>query len=146
MPGRFTTFLLLVALCLAVPACTRERSRAVSEEELDPEETPRDYREMLARARTKQSPALILSDLEQAVSRFRYELARLPTNLLEVVNRGYLSGVPTAPAGMAFTYDPVHGNVGLAELPDGSGIQLPSDITNLTPVRLQDVSLPVNPN
>ncbi len=136
----------LLAACLLAPACSRERSRAVDADESDAAaEGPRDYREMLSRARAKNSDVQILNDLENAIQRFQYELARLPTNLSELVGRRYIENIPPPPRGRAYTYDPVHGNVGIADLPDDSGIQLPSEATNAAPVRLQDVPLPEQP-
>ena len=146
MRGAFQIFLLAVLLCALLPACSRERSRTVSEEDTDTAlEGPRDYREMLARARSKQNTAQNLEAMENAIHRFQSELARLPTNLLELTARGFLPTIPEAPRGQAYSYDPVHGNVKLLDLPDGSGIQLPPESTNLSPVRLQDVMLPTMP-
>ena len=146
MRGAFQIFLFAVFLCALLPACSRERSRTVSEEEAEAAlEGPRDYREMLARARSKQNAAQNLEDMENAIHRFQFELARLPTNLLELKVRGFLPTIPEPPRGQAYSYDPVHGNVKLLDIPDGSGIQLPPESTNLTPVRLQDVMLPTMP-
>lgn len=146
MRGSSIAIWLLAVACGVTVACTRERSRTVSAEENDAAaEGPRDYREMLTRARLKQSTALILSDMETAIHRFQFELARLPTNLHELVGRGYLPEIPAPPPGQTYSYDPVHGNVSMAEIPDGSGIQLPAEITNATPVRLQEVPLPEMP-
>jgi hypothetical protein len=137
---------LLAVLALGVVACTRERSRTVSEEEAEEAaEGPRDYREMLDRARAKQTSAQMLSVLEDGIQRFQMELARLPTNLAELRNRGFVTEIQNPPPGQAYTYDPVHGNVGLLDVPDNSGIHLPPESTNLAPVRLQDVSQPVTP-
>lgn len=136
---------LSAALCGGAAACSRERSRAVPDEERASMEGARDYREMLVRTRSRVNAATALNDLEDAVQRFQSELARLPTNLNELVGRRYLAGIPAPPPGSTYTYDPVHGNVGLTEIPDGSGIQLPAEVTNLTPVRLQDFPLPAGP-
>ncbi len=132
-------------LC-TTPACTRQRSRVVSAEEQDETaEGQHDYKEMLARARSKQSAASILSDLENAIARFQYETSRLPTNLNELIGRKYLATLPTPPHGQGYVYDPVHGNVSLAEMADDSGLSLPTEATNLAPIRLQDVQLPARP-
>ena len=139
-------------LCLSAVAivgalsCTRERSRAITEEESGAAmEGPRDYREMLSRVRTKQSQAQTLEQLEEGIQAFQLHFARLPTNLVELIARGYVKNIPDPPPGKGYTYDPVHGNVGLMDLPDSSGIQLPPESTPATPVRLQEVSLPQAP-
>ena len=143
--AKLTAGLLLAVLC-TTPACTRERSRLISEAEQDAaNEGPRDYKEMLARARSKQSAASILSDLENAIARFQYDTSRLPTNLNELVGRNYLRVLPTPPHGQGYVYDPIHGNVNLAEMADDSGLTLPGEATNLAPIRLQDVQLPARP-
>jgi len=145
MQARLPLLLLVLAVYSGAIGCSRERSRAIPEEERAATEGSRDYREMLVRTRTKVSAATVLNDLEDAVRRFQSELARLPTNLNELVTRRYLAGIPAPPPGSTYTYDPVQGNVGLAEIPDGSGIQIPAEVTNLTPVRLQEVPLPAGP-
>ena len=146
MLGAYLTAGLLLALLCTTPACTRERSRVVSAEEQDAaSEGPRDYKEMLARARSKQTTASILSDLENAIARFQYDTSRLPTNLNELVGRKYLNTIPTPPHGQGYVYDPIHGNVSLTEMADDSGLSLPGEATNLAPIRLQDVQLPARP-
>ena len=62
---------LLMITALLVVGCRRERSRVMGgEEQQDVMEGPRDYREMLERARAKQSVAGIQTELEQAVAGF----------------------------------------------------------------------------
>ncbi len=137
---------LLMITALLVVGCRRERSRVMGgEEQQDVMEGPRDYREMLERARAKQSTASILSDLENAIARFQYDTSRLPTNLNELVGRKYLNTIPTPPHGQGYVYDPIHGNVSLTEMADDSGLSLPGEATNLAPIRLQDVQLPARP-
>lgn len=137
---------LLMITALLVVGCGRERSRVLGgEEQQDVMEGPRDYREMLERARTKQSVAGIQTELEQAVARFRHARSRLPTNLYELLSSGVMTQMPEPPPGQVYSYDPVHGNVGIIPVPDGSGIALPAEMTNVTPVRLQEVPLPVMP-
>jgi len=108
-------------------------------------ESPHDYREMLDRARSKQTEASLRTDLEQAVAEFRQKRSRLPTNLYELISSGVMTEIPKPPEGKAFSYDPVQGNVGLMPAPDGSGIELPDDMTNVAPVRLENVPLPDMP-
>lgn len=84
------------------------------------DETPKDYREALERVRNRQDPVQTLQVLEDAIRRFQSEVARLPTNLFELVQRNYLPEAKQAPDGYAFSYDPVHGNVSLvAVTPEG---------------------------
>lgn len=137
---------LLMITALLIVGCRRDRSRVLGgEEQQEVMEGPRDYREMLERARAKQSVADIQTELEQAVARFRHTRSRLPTNLYELLSSGVMTRMPEPPPGQVYSYDPVHGNVGLIPAPDGSGIALPAEMTNVAPVRLQEVPLPVMP-
>jgi hypothetical protein len=146
MRGIHHLSVLLVLTALLVVGCRRERSRVMGgEEQQEVMEGPRDYREMLERARAKQSVASVQTELEQAVARFRHTRSRLPTNLYELLSSGVLTRMPEPPPGQIYSYDPVHGNVGFIPAPDGSGIALPAEITNVAPVRLQEVPLPMMP-
>lgn len=139
-------FTCLTLALLAAGGCRQERSRIMSDDEQqEAMEGPRDYREMLNRARAKQSEADIRTELEQGVARFRHARSRLPTNLYELLSSGIMTRMPEPPPGQVYTYDPVHGNVGLAATPDDTGLALPAGITNETPAHLQNVPLPAMP-
>jgi len=143
--GRVTAILSVLA-AISLAACARERSRAVSDEEYDAAaEGPRDYRQMLDRARERQGETTLLTKLQDAVERFQFDLARLPTNLTELVAQRYLDRIPPPPSGMAFSFDPVHGNVSLVAMPDAAGVQLPADFTNATPATIKPIALPAPP-
>jgi hypothetical protein len=49
--------------------------------------------------------AAVLNELTQAVRKFGVEQRRVPKSLEEVAARGYLSGVPPAPAGKKYVID-----------------------------------------
>ena len=49
--------------------------------------------------------ATVLNELTQAVRKFGVEQRRVPKSLEEVAARGYLSSVPSAPAGKKFVID-----------------------------------------
>lgn len=137
-----TATLVCALACTALgAACTRERSRAVEPAEESASE-PRDYRGMLERARTRQGEAQMMADLEGGIQRFQTSVARLPTNLQELVVFGFLQQIPDPPAGMAYSYDPLHGNVRLIPIPVDGMPQLPTAFSNETRARLIDVGLP----
>lgn len=138
-PMSATMACLLVASALGA-GCTRERSRAV--EPVEETSEPRDYRGMIERARTRQNDTQLMADLEAGIARFQTSVARLPTNLQELVIFGFMTGIPDPPPGMAFSYDPVHGNVRLLTVPVEGVPQLPTDFTNETRAKLIDVALP----
>lgn len=130
---------LAVALALAA-GCARERSRVVESDDERAEE--RDYRSMLDRARSRQTAAQALAAIEEGIQRFQFDLARLPTNLYELVAQGYLKDLATPPPGQAYSYDPVHGNVRLVSVADDPGVSLPDGLTNENRARLIEVNLP----
>lgn len=135
-----TTALVLVALAWVASACTRERSRAVQEEDMNG--GARDYREMLAQVRERQQDEQVLVQIRQAIERFQFNLARMPTNLHELLVLGYLDEAPQPPRGQAFTYDPIHGNVRLITTDDSGAPVLPESVNNESRARLIEVNLP----
>lgn len=144
-PAKLLIALACFTAAILPSACSPRRSRAVIDEEEQAAAGPRNYKAMLVQARERQVQIRLVEDLETAIAKFQFELARLPTSLVEVVARGYLPDLPKPPLGTAYSYNPVHGNVGLVAVPDPSGLELPSDATNEAPVRLQEVPLPLAP-
>lgn len=132
---------LAVVLVVAATACTRERSRAVDSEPAAVN-ADRNYRDMLDRMREKQTADQLIGAVEAGIERFQFDLARLPTNLTELVALGYVAKIEEPPAGFAYVYDPVHGNVSLTPVDPGTGIQLPPELTNENRATLIDVNLP----
>ncbi|HMP75046.1 MAG TPA: hypothetical protein PKE12_02000 [Kiritimatiellia bacterium] len=137
MKGRQTATLLALAAALAGAACSRERTRVI-EEPAAPREDPRDYKGMLERVRNRQGPVQAQQELEDAIRRFQHDLARLPTNLMELVSRRYMPELKPAPEGHAYSYDPVHGNVAVVPVtPDGL-YRLPAQVTNQTRLPMRE--------
>lgn len=89
---------------------------------------PRDYRAMLQRVRAKQEERNGLEEIQKAVSAFQMRIGRLPTELIELVERGILPSMPRPPLEMRFVYDHIKGNVTLAPLPNAIGTP-PSNVT-----------------
>lgn len=135
-----TALSILAGTLLLGTGCARERSRAVEAEAAGAPE--RDYRGMLDRARERQSSDQLIATVERSIERFQFDLARLPTNLAELVALGYLPEIQLPPDGSAYAYDPVHGNVSLTPVDPSSGVQLPPEITNENRATLIDVNLP----
>ena len=109
---RFAPLLGLVVV-LAVVACSQERSRAVNEPASAQE---KDYRQMVERVRNRQTSQRSLELLQDGVKNFQRDIGRLPTNIIELVIRRYVSAIPSLPPGQQFYYDPVHGNVNIAQV------------------------------
>ena len=82
---------------------------------------PKDYRAMLAKVRVKQQERGGLEEVQKAISAFQMRAGRLPTELNEVVERGFLPDIPAAPAGSRFAYDRITGNVRVVPIPFGVG-------------------------
>lgn len=138
------TLVLAAGIILTAAACSRQRSRALEEPRV-PEEEGRNYQEMLDRVRNRQSPVQIQESLIDATRRFQREMGRLPTNLTELVRRKYLPELKPAPEGYAYTYDPVHGNVGLAPVTPDGFYRAPEAMTNQTKLNMEQPSLPPPP-
>lgn len=103
----------LVLAVLAVAGCSQERSRAVNEPASAKE---KDYRQMVDRVRNRQTSQRSLELLQDGVRNFHRDIGRLPTNIVELVIRRYVSAIPSLPPGQQFYYDPVHGNVNIAQV------------------------------
>lgn len=99
---------LAILTAMALAACSQERSRAVTETTAGGNH---DYRQMIERARNKQSSQHALDGLQDGIRAFQTDIGRLPTNITELVLRHYVKSIPTLPPGQQFFYDPVHGNV-----------------------------------
>ena len=74
---------------------------------------PLDY--LGAQGRAKQHATKVIStvEIESAIRQFQGIEDRLPTGFEELVAQHYLQGIPTAPRGKRFIYNPQTGQVGL---------------------------------
>jgi hypothetical protein len=57
--------------------------------------------------------------MQGAISKFQIEIGRVPSNLVELVNRRYIAKIPDLPAGQQFAYD--H-NLGLLQIANVRGL------------------------
>jgi hypothetical protein len=80
---------------------------------------------MLKRMRARRSPAQTQHELEHAIRRFQHDFARLPTGSTELVARGYIPELRSPPDGHVYSYDPVHGNVGVVPIAGDEAFRLP---------------------
>jgi hypothetical protein len=100
-----TLCLLAAASLLAVAGCKKSGSspaandaaNAAAAAHLDPSLTDE-----------QKAGAIMLNKLIQSFSAKEH---RNPDNLQELVSKGYMRGLPPAPAGMKFDYDPAKGEV-----------------------------------
>ncbi len=91
------------------PGCSRDQGQNTGGES----GAVPDYREMIAKTRTRQEATANLEMLRESISRFQYNLARFPTNLIELVRAGYVPEIPKPPPGMAYSYSSQMGDLNL---------------------------------
>ncbi len=138
------TSVIFLAAILLFAGCSRERSRVLDEPRAPIEET-RNYQETLDRIRSRRTPIQIQESLEQAIRKFQSDFSRLPTNLLELVERRYLPEIKPAPPGFAYSYNPTFGNVSLVPITEDGRYRAPSDATNQASLNMSSPTLPPPP-
>lgn len=70
---------------------------------------PVDYLGALAKAKQSAVKTVDLATVNQAIRTFQVEQSRLPKDLNELVQEGYLARIPAAPYGTKLVYDPATG-------------------------------------
>jgi uncharacterized lipoprotein YehR (DUF1307 family) len=80
----------------------------------NPITAPVDYLGAVGKAKTTVTKNLDLANVSQAVKMFEAAEERLPKNLGELVEKGYLPKLPVAPQGFKLTYDATTGQVKMA--------------------------------
>lgn len=121
---------LIVLTVAGLAACSPERSHVVTEQ--GGKEQPRDYRQMIERARNRQASQAAQQDLQEGVRAFQRDFGRLPSNVVELVSRRYMKNIPMLPDGQQFHFDTLHGNVSIVNVPK-------------TPVAAQETNRPAMP-
>jgi hypothetical protein len=100
--------LLFAALfALAAVACSGDRSRAIAEPAAGQGSKPsgKNYREVFERSRNKAKTADTVQAIQDAIQRFQRDVGRVPSNLVELVVRRYIPGVPQLPGNNRLAYD-----------------------------------------
>lgn len=77
----------------------------------NPVTAPVDYLGAVGKAQKTITKNLDLANVTQAIKMFEAAEERLPKNLNELVEKGYLPKLPVAPQGFKFTYDATTGQV-----------------------------------
>lgn len=97
---------ILLSAAVVLAACSGERSRAVNEPGPQNGGTGgRNYREVFERSRNKSKTADTVEGMQAAIQRFHRDVGRMPTNLVELVVRRYIPGIPELPGSNRFAYD-----------------------------------------
>jgi len=60
---------------------------------------------MLSKVREKNQPMRDLVLVKSCIERYQVDIGRLPSNLVELVDLGYLDAIPALPEGKAYNYD-----------------------------------------
>ena len=110
----------IVLLCLtfaAIGGCSPERSHNVD----GAQSGTNSYRQMIERSRSRKTSEDALLALKKGISEYQRDLGGPPTNLNELVVRGYLEALPAAPDGFEYGYDKDRVNVGLLPVKNQPG-------------------------
>ena len=99
-----TRFILLPVLALLVVTGCRKSDAPTPATSPEVRTTPKPAATETA-AVTEADLSGVLAGLTQAVRKYAFEKQRMPKNLEELVAAGYLSTMPTAPAGKKFAID-----------------------------------------
>ena len=109
----FSLFGLLVALVLT--GCGKEEAppapKTDSSSSGNPLTAPVDYLDAVAKAKIKAEKTMDVVAVEQAVQMFATQEGRYPTDLNELVTKGFLRAIPKPPYGMKLEYDAATGTV-----------------------------------
>ena len=89
---------LLLALGLLFAGCGPKSEKTAPQTDLAEKPSPA--------AAPEQDLSALLSELTQAVRKFSAEQRRVPASLDDLVSSGYLTQLPSAPAGRKFVIDP----------------------------------------
>ena len=101
----------LLAVGLVVTGCGKKENKAVAKETNAPAATgnpitaPVDYLGAVAKAKKVSEKTIDMAYINQAIQQFNAMEERYPTDLREMVTKGYLRSVPEPPYGMRFIYD-----------------------------------------
>lgn len=112
---RVIPVLLLAALAIGSGCGKQEEPKkpAESTSSGNPITAPVDYLGAAAKAKTTVTKNLDLANVSQAIKMFEATEERLPKNLNELVEKGYLQKLPVAPQGQKLAYD---ANTGLVKV------------------------------
>ena len=105
---------ILTLLCLASVGCGKKKTaESDSETNTVSSASTNHYVSMVARVKKRQALQNEIDGLHINLKRFQTSFGRLPTNLVEMVQMGYLDKIPEIPVELELSYDPVLGNIRL---------------------------------
>jgi len=104
---------LAAACCFA--ACKKEESASASKPTNAPASSGNpltavpDYLGAVSKAQKSSIRTLDTVQVSQAIQLFHEQEERFPSDLKELVSKGYIASIPAAPYGMKYQYDPNSG-------------------------------------
>lgn len=96
---------------------TKPASPATNVAAGNPLTAPVDYLGAVAKAKKTMEGTIGNTALSQAIQQFQAQEGRLPTDLKEVVTKGYMPAMPKPPYQMQYRYDPQTGEVKVVPAP-----------------------------
>lgn len=117
---KFPVALLLSAVVALGSGCGKKEEPQKPKEGTssgNPLTAPVDYLGAVGKAKTTVTKNLDLANVAQAIKMFEAAEERLPKNLNELVEKGYLPKLPVAPQGLKLTYDATTGQIKMVSAP-----------------------------
>ncbi|MBI3878459.1 MAG: hypothetical protein HY301_00125 [Verrucomicrobia bacterium] len=109
------TFLTSALCALALIGCSKSEAPkptpATNASSGNPLTAPVDYLGTVAKAKKQMEGSIGNVALSQAIQQFNTAEGRFPTDLKELITKGYLTQMPKPPYQMKFLYDPKTGEV-----------------------------------
>jgi hypothetical protein len=108
--------LLVLGAALAVTGCSKQQSPAAKKNSDsvatgNPITAPVDYLGAVAKAKHFSEKVIDTSSISQAIQLFYASEDRFPKDLNELVAKHYIGGLPAAPRGMRWGYNPQTGEI-----------------------------------
>jgi hypothetical protein len=108
--------LLVLIAALALVGCSKKQdSTAITKTNEsasgNPITAPVDYLGAVAKAKKYSEKAIESTSINQAIQLFYAQEDRFPKDLQELVAKHYIGGIPPAPTGMRWAYNPQNGEI-----------------------------------
>ena len=112
---RLASLLLVVTTGLLLPGCGQKDSGSAPATNAsgNPLTAPVDYLGAAAKAKRTADKTVGTLGINQAIQLYQAQEGQLPKTLNDLVAKQYLPGIPAAPAGMKYDYNPQTGAVKL---------------------------------
>ena len=110
-----TSRLLLLSAALFLAGCSKKEATAAKPTNEsasgNPLTAPVDYLGAVAKAKHYSEKTIDMTSINQAIQLFYAQEDRFPKDLNELVSKHYIAGLPPAPAGFRWAYNPQTGEI-----------------------------------